>query len=76
MYVKVGLFQRRIHGSIHTSALILSITQEGVFTCCDENGRELARIGEGSCFGELALLRQDRRAATVIAMTPAKASKK
>ena len=36
-----------------------------------ENGRELARISEGSCFGELALLRQETRAATVIATTNA-----
>ncbi|GAX72756.1 hypothetical protein CEUSTIGMA_g212.t1 [Chlamydomonas eustigma] len=47
------------------------IIKEGIFTCCDENGRELARISEGSCFGELALLRQEKRAATVIATTKA-----
>ena len=41
------------------------------FALTIEHGKELARIGEGSCFGELALLRQDTRAATVIALTSA-----
>lgn len=36
------------------------------------NGKEVARIDGGSCFGELALLRQEPRAATVSAMTDAK----
>ena len=48
------------------------IIQEGSFTCMGQGGKELARIGEGSCFGELALLRQDKRAATVVALTDAK----
>ena len=39
-----------------------------------ERGRELARIGEGSCFGELALLRQETRAATVVALSDSQVS--
>lgn len=37
-----------------------------------ENRTELARVGKGSCFGELALLRREKRAANVAAMTDAK----
>lgn len=37
-----------------------------------ENKTELARVGKGSCFGELALLRREKRAANVSAMTDAK----
>ncbi len=36
-----------------------------------ESGRELARVGEGGCFGELALLRSEPRAATVMALSDA-----
>jgi len=32
------------------------------------NGKELARIGAGSCFGELALLNDSPRAANVMAL--------
>ena len=35
-------------------------------------GKELAQVGPGSCFGELALLRRDARAATVKAITDAR----
>ena len=37
----------------------------------DDTLGELARISKGSCFGELALLRQDARAASVRALTDA-----
>ena len=32
--------------------------QEGNFTIYNDQGQELARVGKGSCFGELALLRK------------------
>lgn len=48
------------------------IIQEGVFSCRGQGGKELTRIGDGSCFGELVLLREDKRAATVVALTNAK----
>ena len=32
--------------------------EEGSFTVTNEKDQELARVGKGSCFGELALLRQ------------------
>lgn len=35
------------------------------------DGKELARVGEGGCFGELALLRSEARAATVMALSDA-----
>lgn len=47
------------------------VIEEGSFTIYDEHGAELARIGKGSCFGELALLRQDVRAANVKAVSAA-----
>ena len=34
--------------------------EEGTFTIFDNAGQELARVGKGSCFGELALLREAR----------------
>lgn len=34
------------------------MVEEGSFTIFDDDENELARIGKGSCFGELALLRQ------------------
>ena len=34
--------------------------EEGTFTIFDNSGQELARVGKGSCFGELALLREVR----------------
>lgn len=36
------------------------VVEEGSFTICDDDENELARVGKGSCFGELALLRQVR----------------
>ena len=45
--------------------------EEGTFTVFDDSLGELARISRGSCFGELALLRQDTRAASVRALTDA-----
>jgi len=37
-------------------------------------GKELARIGPGSCFGELALLNDNPRAANVMALTDSQVS--
>lgn len=34
------------------------MVEEGSFTIYDDDENELARVGKGSCFGELALLRQ------------------
>ena len=34
------------------------VIEEGSFTVFNEHNQELARVGKGSCFGELALLRQ------------------
>ena len=34
------------------------MVEEGSFTIFDDDENELARVGKGSCFGELALLRQ------------------
>ena len=34
------------------------VIQEGNFTIYNDQGQELARVGKGSCFGELALLRK------------------
>eukprot|EP00210_Caulerpa_lentillifera_P000821 g794.t2 len=48
------------------------IIEEGTFSIFDDKKIELARVGKGSCFGELALLKQDVRAANVVAMTDAK----
>lgn len=47
------------------------VIEEGTFTIYDNLDAELARIGKGSCFGELALLRQDVRAANVKAVSAA-----
>ncbi|GLC68711.1 cGMP-dependent protein kinase [Pleodorina starrii] len=44
------------------------IVQSGSFVVLDDGNKELARVGEGGCFGELALLRSDVRAATVKAV--------
>lgn len=38
------------------------MVEEGSFTIYDDDENELARVGKGSCFGELALLRQVRPA--------------
>ncbi|KAL4451289.1 hypothetical protein ABPG77_009361 [Micractinium sp. CCAP 211/92] len=45
------------------------VVEEGVFGITDEFGRELARCGKGQCFGELALLKNEARAANVTALT-------
>ena len=37
------------------------VIQEGNFTIYNDQGQELARVGKGSCFGELALLRKVQR---------------
>ncbi|KAK9817313.1 hypothetical protein WJX72_012521 [[Myrmecia] bisecta] len=50
---------------------VFYVIEEGTFTIFDNSNRELARVGKGSCFGELALLRQDVRAANVRALTDA-----
>lgn len=43
--------------------------KSGTISCLDDEGRELARVGKGSCFGELALLNSDnKRAAHVYAL--------
>ena len=34
------------------------VVEEGSFTIFNDDENELARVGKGSCFGELALLRQ------------------
>ena len=47
------------------------VIEEGTFTVFDDTRGELARISKGSCFGELALLRQDARAASVRTLTDA-----
>lgn len=37
---------------------VFYVVEEGSFTIFDDDENELARVGKGSCFGELALLRQ------------------
>ena len=37
---------------------VFYVIQEGNFTIYNDQGQELARVGKGSCFGELALLRK------------------
>ncbi|EFN52025.1 hypothetical protein CHLNCDRAFT_54794 [Chlorella variabilis] len=49
------------------------VVEEGSFSITDGAGRELATCGRGNCFGELALLNNEARAATVQAATAAKA---
>ena len=41
---------------------VFYVIEEGTFTIFDNSGQELARVGKGSCFGELALLREVLRA--------------
>ncbi|KAI3430680.1 hypothetical protein D9Q98_005269 [Chlorella vulgaris] len=48
------------------------VVEEGSFSITDQEGRELATCGHGQCFGELALLNKEARAATVHASTAAK----
>lgn len=45
------------------------IVRDGGFKCTNEQGVELARVGPGGCFGELALLRREPRAASVVALS-------
>ncbi|KXZ43473.1 hypothetical protein GPECTOR_89g493 [Gonium pectorale] len=45
------------------------IVHSGAFSVVDDAGKELARVAEGGCFGELALLRSDVRSATVVALS-------
>ena len=37
---------------------VFYVVEEGNFTIYDDDENELARVGKGTCFGELALLRQ------------------
>ena len=37
---------------------VFYVVEEGSFTIYDDDENELARVGKGCCFGELALLRQ------------------
>ena len=55
----------------HPAGDTFYVIEEGTFTVFDDTLGELARISKGSCFGELALLRQDARAASVRALTDA-----
>ena len=41
---------------------VFYVVEEGSCTIYDDDENELARVGKGSCFGELALLRQVRPA--------------
>ena len=49
------------------------VIEEGSFTVFNEQDQELARVGKGSCFGELALLRQVQPG-QVYSLRPAKAA--
>lgn len=44
------------------------ICQRGAFSCFSNDSKELARVGPGQCFGEMALLSGDTRAANVMAL--------
>lgn len=44
----------------------------GVFSCFEDDGTEVARVGRGSCFGERALIKRECRALNVMALTDAK----
>ncbi|GAB4820005.1 hypothetical protein N2152v2_007051 [Parachlorella kessleri] len=48
------------------------VVEDGTFSITNEEGAEVAKCGKGQCFGELALLRQEARAATVTATFAAK----
>ena len=37
---------------------VFYVIEDGTFTIFKVEGQELARVSKGSCFGELALLRQ------------------
>lgn len=49
------------------------VVEEGKFAVTDASGKELATCGKGQCFGELALLRSEPRAATVTAVEASRA---
>ncbi|WIA19038.1 hypothetical protein OEZ85_003698 [Tetradesmus obliquus] len=44
------------------------ICEKGAFSCFTNDSKELARVGPGQCFGELALMSGDLRAANVMAL--------
>jgi signal-transduction protein with cAMP-binding, CBS, and nucleotidyltransferase domain len=43
------------------------IIEDGTFSCYRDDGTKLALVDKGSCFGELALLRNEKRACNVAA---------
>lgn len=45
-------------GEISSAGDTFYVVEEGSFLIYGEDNSELAKIGKGSCFGELALLRQ------------------
>lgn len=48
------------------------VVEDGEFVIFDDDATEFVRLFKGSCFGELALLREDIRTASVMAVTPGK----
>lgn len=48
------------------------VVEDGTFRITDGQGGELAQCSKGQCFGELALLKSEPRAATVTALIDAK----
>ena len=53
--------QRADKGELRRAGDVFYVIQDGMFTIYNDEGQELARVGKGSCFGELALLRKARR---------------
>lgn len=63
-------FQDWVVAEEHTGATwALWVHTYVTMVCVAETGNELALLKDGSCFGELALLRQEPRAASVAAVT-------